>query len=197
MLFRSDVLERIASGEVTLAFRRWHKPPPADGSTLRTPIGVLVLERVQVVRERDVSEDDAKRAGAESRAALLASLPEDGALLRIELRLGGEDPRAVLRRTPLAEAELPALLERLAAMDRRARSPWTRHTLSLIAAHPGRVASQLAKQLSLDTALFKRRVRQLKELGLTESLEVGYRLSERGEALARALGASDASGPAQ
>lgn len=183
MLFRSQVLERIASGEVTLAFRRWHKPPPADGSTLRTPIGVLVLERVQVVRERDVTEDDAQRAGAASRAALLASLPEDGTLLRIELRLGSEDPRTVLRRTSLTESEVPALLERLAAMDRRAEAPWTRQTLALIAAHPGRSATLLAKRLSLDTARFKRRVRQLKELGLTESLEVGYRLSARGEAL--------------
>jgi len=183
MLFRGDVLERIASGEVTLAFRRWHKQPPANGSTLRTRIGVLVLERVQVVRERDVTDDDARRAGAESRAALLAALPEDGTLLRIELRLGGEDPRVALRTKPLRDDELPALLERLAAMDRRAVAPWTLQTLALIARHPGRVASQLAKQLSLDTALFKRRVRQLKELGLTESLEVGYRLSKRGEQL--------------
>jgi ribosomal protein S19E (S16A) len=34
---------------------------------------------------------------------------------------------------------------------------------------------------------FKARVRQLKELGLTESLEVGYRLSPRGRALLRRL----------
>jgi hypothetical protein len=31
--------------------------------------------------------------------------------------------------------------------------------------------------------LFKRRVRQLKELGLTESLDVGYRLSPRGRSV--------------
>jgi hypothetical protein len=38
-------------------------------------------------------------------------------------------------------------------------------------------------------APFKRRVRQLKELGLTESLEVGYRLSPRGRTvLARLVG---------
>lgn len=35
--------------------------------------------------------------------------------------------------------------------------------------------------------LFKRRVRQLKELGLTESLEVGYRLSPRGRAVLECL----------
>jgi ATP-dependent DNA ligase len=42
---------------------------------------------------------------------------------------------------------------------------------------------------------FKRRVRQLKELGLTESLEVGYRLSPRGDAALQWLVASPAAGP--
>ena len=37
---------------------------------------------------------------------------------------------------------------------------------------------------------FKRDVRRLKELGLTESLPVGYRLSPRGEAAARTPGTS-------
>ena len=32
---------------------------------------------------------------------------------------------------------------------------------------------------------FKQRVRRLKELGLTESLEVGYRMSPRGKAYLR------------
>ena len=36
-----------------------------------------------------------------------------------------------------------------------------------------------------DVAPFKRRVRRLKELGLTESFEVGYRLSPRGKCSAR------------
>ena len=31
--------------------------------------------------------------------------------------------------------------------------------------------------------MFKRDVRKLKELGLTESLEIGYRISPRGETL--------------
>jgi ribosomal protein S19E (S16A) len=41
----------------------------------------------------------------------------------------------------------------------------------------------LALQVDADVPSFKRRVRQLKELGLTESLEVGYRLSPRGRAV--------------
>ena len=40
-----------------------------------------------------------------------------------------------------------------------------------------------APQVETELPTFKRRVRQLKELGLTESLEVGYRLSPRGRAV--------------
>ncbi len=38
--------------------------------------------------------------------------------------------------------------------------------------------------------MFKRDVRKLKELGLTLSLRVGYRLSPRGEAFMEATGAT-------
>jgi hypothetical protein len=31
MLFRHDILQGIAEGRVTLAFRRWRRAPPADG----------------------------------------------------------------------------------------------------------------------------------------------------------------------
>ena len=41
--------------------------------------------------------------------------------------------------------------------------------------------------LELDKVKFKNNVRRLKALGLTESLEVGYRLSPRGAALLAAL----------
>ena len=48
---------------------------------------------------------------------------------------------------------------------------------------PGSRAADLARQLGRDKDWLKVHIRQLKELGLTESLEVGYRLSPRGEAL--------------
>ena len=43
-------------------------------------------------------------------------------------------------------------------------------------------APDLAARVGLDVPRFKRRVRQLKGLGLTISLDVGYRLSPRGKA---------------
>lgn len=81
-----------------------------------------------------------------------------------------------------------ALIARLDRFDRASsRGPWTRETLAIIGANPARRAADLAAALGRETAPFKRDVRKLKELGLTESLEIGYRLSPRGVALLESL----------
>jgi hypothetical protein len=178
MLFRQDILQGIADGRVTLAFRRWRKAPLAAGSTLRTPVGVLAIEGVSIVEEGDITADDLRRTGMSS-DALRASLAGDGTLLRIELRLVGDDPRVALREQPPAREELAAIVARLARLD-AATTPWTTQYLRLIDRQPATVARLLAPQVGSELPRFKRRVRQLKELGLTEGLEVGYRLSPRG-----------------
>ena len=50
------------------------------------------------------------------------------------------------------------------------------------AKRPATRAPELAAELGRETAPFKADVRKLKELGLTESLDRGYRLSPRGQA---------------
>ena len=182
MLFRHDILQGIAEGRVTLAFRRWRRTPPRDGATLRSPVGVLALERVTVVDEGDISADDIRRTGL-SAAELRASIAGEGTLLRIELRLAGEDPRLALRETLPTAADLDAVAARLARVDAASSSPWTTSYLQTIGSQPAVVARLLAPRVHAELPLFKRRVRQLKELGLTESLEVGYRLSPRGRAV--------------
>jgi DNA-binding IclR family transcriptional regulator len=52
--------------------------------------------------------------------------------------------------------------------------------LELIGERPATLAAELAAELGRERAPFKADVRKLKELGLTESLEKGYRLSPRG-----------------
>ena len=47
---------------------------------------------------------------------------------------------------------------------------------------PASRAPDLAESFGMETRPFKLRVRRLKELGLTESLRIGYRLSPRGKA---------------
>jgi hypothetical protein len=182
MLFRRDILRGIAAGRVTLAFRRWRRAPPADGSSLRSPVGVLCLDRVTVVDEGDITTDDVRRTGL-SPDELRASIAGEGTLLRIELRLAGDDPRIALRERLPERAELEAVVARLARMDAACPVPWTTRYLQLIADQRGIVSRVLAPQGDADVPRFKRRVRQLKELGLTESLEVGYRLSPRGRAV--------------
>jgi hypothetical protein len=103
--------------------------------------------------------------------------------VRIELRLDGEDPRIALRERLPEQAELETLIAKLAKIDAASAAPWTTRYLELIAGQPGVVSHVLAAQVDADVPPFKRRVRQLKELGLTESLEVGYRLSPRGRAV--------------
>lgn len=184
MLFRQDVMRRIAEGEVTLAFRRWRRPTVKAGGTLRTRVGVLAIESVEIVGEEEVTDADARRAGAADREALLAALPGEGALHRIEFTLAGPDPRVALRErsdlSPGERASIDARLDRLDAASRH--GPWTRTVLGLIAERPETRAPDLAASLGRETAPFKADVRKLKELGLTESLRIGYRLSPRGRA---------------
>ena len=74
-------------------------------------------------------------------------------------------------------------MARLDATSRR--GPWTERVLELIAVRPAVRAGDLADELGLERLPFKTDVRKLKALGLTESLEVGYRISPRGRAWLR------------
>ncbi len=53
----------------------------------------------------------------------------------------------------------------------------------MIDRHPAVVSTVLAAEMGVDRPVFKLDIRKLKESGLTESLEVGYRLSPRGKRL--------------
>jgi hypothetical protein len=192
MLLNRRALDGIAAGEVDLAFRRWKRPTVRAGGTLRTRAGVLAIEAVDPTSERRITAADARRAGFSSRADLLRSLRPEGRIYRIEFRRIGDDPRVALRETAeITPAEREDIDGRLARMDRARVEPWTRRLLELIAKRPETHAADLAASLGLEKTPFKRDVRKLKELGLTESLLVGYRLSPRGRAyLAGARGAS-------
>lgn len=183
MLFRRSVLDGIVAGDVTLAFRRWDRPRVRPGSRLRTAVGVLEIGAVTQVDPATVSASDVRAAGAADLREVLGTR-QDRPLFRIELRYAGGDPRARLREDVPDADELAAIRARLAEIDHRSRrEPWTRDLLLLIAEHPATRAPDLAAGVGRQTLPFKRDVRVLKELGLTESLAVGYRLSPRGRAL--------------
>jgi hypothetical protein len=147
---------------------------------------MVEVESVDVVDPSSVDAAQAREAGYASVGELLADLGGDPALpvYRIRLRLlDGPDPRDELARAAsLTEADVAAITARLARMDRSSsRGPWTGTVLGLIADRPGIVSTVLAEAMGWERQDFKRHVRRLKELGLTLGLEVGYRLSPRGE----------------
>lgn len=191
MLIRRPVLDAVAAGAVTVLFRRWDRPRVRPGGTQRTAVGVLEWTSVDAVAEADLTDDDARAAGFADLGALLAAQTGDGRLFRVGVRPAGPDPRVALRgRSRLSPRQRAELAERLDRLDRASRrGPWTGRVLELIADRPGVRAPDLAASLGLETLPFKRDVRKLKELGLTESLEVGYRLSPRGRAWLRARAA--------
>lgn len=192
MLLRMQTLEAIRVGRVTVQFRRWRRPTVRSGGTLRTPFGVLEIVEVAEVSLDAIGLEDARRAGYASREALVAELARrpEGTVYRIDLGGLSADPRVALRdRAELGDAEWDDVARRLAGFDRRSQTgAWTRDVLQVIAERPSVRAAELASALGEEKPRFKSRVRKLKALGLTESLEVGYRLSPRGVAVLRRLG---------
>ena len=186
MLFKRAILQRLIDGSATLAFRRWRKPTVRAGGRLTTELGVLAIDSVERVDDGALTEEAARQAGFESLAELQGLVRPDGDLYRIRLHYAGPDPRITLRDSAeLDEADLQGVVERLESIDRH--KAWVRPTLELIEQHPGRRAPDLAAELGREIQQFKANVRRLKALGLTESLEVGYRISKRGKAVLAAL----------
>lgn len=189
-MIRPAELDAIKAGTVDLAFRRWDRPRVRGGSRLRTRVGLLAVTSVDQVEVEDLTEEDARRAGAASLAALRAGLEAkaDRPAWRVGLQHAGADPRVLLRETIPTAGEIEDVRARLDRLDRASSSgPWTGMTIDLIDRNPERRAPELAVAAGRPTAEFKRDVRKLKELGLTESLDIGYRLSPRGEKVADAL----------
>lgn len=177
----------IAEGRITVSFRYWRSPQAKPGGRYQIrPYGGIEVDDVQVVDTSAISDADSRLAGFDDRDALLAELARTEragtTLYRVGFRFIGEleDPRATLREQELDDAAFMELARKLARMDAR-ESPWTATVLGLIRDRPGTRAGDLAPELGWETPRFKTQVRKLKAQGLTESLEVGYRLSPRGE----------------
>ena len=185
-MIRPAELAAIKAGTIDLAFRRWAKPRVVVGTRMRTGVGLIEVTSVEHVSVSSLRAEDARRAGAPSLAALkeaLAARSNDPAW-RIGLAYAGPDPREALRAAVPDAEEIAAINARLDRLDAASSyGAWTRETLDLIDRHPTVRAPDLAARVGRETADFKKDVRKLKELGLTESLAIGYLLSPRGEAV--------------
>jgi hypothetical protein len=187
MQMRPAELASIRAGDVDVAFRRWERPRVKVGTRMRTAVGLIEVTSVDRVPVRSLTAADARRAGAASLVALRQGLNRshpDRPVYRIGLRYAGVDPRQALREAVPSAAEIDTIVAGLDRLDRASPTgPWTRATLLLIDELPATRAPDLAQRMGRDTPSFKMNVRKLKERGLTESLDIGYRLSARGAAV--------------
>lgn len=148
---------------------------------------MLDITAVDIVSEAEIDDRQARAAGYESAAALVADLrgtPGDPVYRIAFSPVDEPDPRSVLAQSSaLSVDDRAEIARRLARLDGASSfGPWTAATLACIEAHPARRSDELAALLGRERAALKVDIRKLKNLGLTLSLERGYRLSPRGEA---------------
>jgi len=179
--------EPIERGQVTVLFRRWRRCQVVVGHTYRTAAGRLVVDSVDVVDPSTITDADVRRSGAPDADAVRTLLRGEPGLPTYRIAVhgaAGPDPRSTLAADgDLDDTAVAEIDRRLDRLDRASRNgPWTAETIGLIAEHPSTLAADLAALVGRDRDPFKLDVRKLKNLGLTESLAVGYRLSPRGRA---------------
>jgi hypothetical protein len=187
MLFQSRFHERIRTGEISCTVRFWLRPRVKVNGRYALGGGAIVVDRIREGRIDDITPALARRCGFSSVFDALKTA-KHGAGERVFVIDFHYDGNASARAKPSTDAvsadELAKLVERLAAMDSRSRGgAWTGATLRAIAARPAVLAAKLASALGRPRDEFKRDVRKLKNLGFTFSLEIGYRLTPKGEAL--------------
>ncbi|GAB3004228.1 hypothetical protein [Mycobacterium bourgelatii] len=192
MLLNRATAEGIANGSITLVLRRWDAPRAKPGGTQRTMAGTIRIDDVvEHSADYQVTEREARAAGYPDVATAQAELDRRPAkhtyLISVSF-LGADERPALAADDALTAADVAAIAARLDRLDAASDSgPWTRHYLRLIADNEAVRAPNLAAGEGLDVPRFKRRVRRLKELGLTISLDVGYRLSPRGRAFLKGI----------
>lgn len=203
MLFTAGARPGLESGAITVTFRRWKRPQVKAGGCYRVGSrhergGVwLVVDRVLPVPVGSITHADARRAGFADRAGLVGMLTRGGhdrspdtTVWRVDFhRVDPPAGPALAEQADLSTDEVDEIARRLDRLDASAgHGQWTRQVLWLIAERPATVSTVLAAEMGRERMAFKEDVRKLKRLGLTESLEVGYRLSARGRAFLEAIG---------
>jgi hypothetical protein len=183
-LFNARDHERVVRGDLTVTWRLWKYAHVRPGRVYPTGFGGgHAIDDVRAVRVTDITDADAQEAGLADAAALVelarahtgAQVSEDTILYRVRFHYVPELPAKPA--LPLEE-----ISRRLQRLDQNSRwGEWTEPALRLIEENPGVVSTVLAAEIGQPRPEFKTNVRKLKALGLTNSLEVGYELSELGQ----------------
>lgn len=184
MLFKGVHLQGIKSGEITMAFRKWHKASVKSGSLVHTSVGLIEIGKIEIVNENDITDKDAAQAGFMDKKQLFKSFTHNctGTIFKISVHYHAEDPRIKLReQTTLSEHQFNDLKARLKRLDRYSKQRyWTEKVLLTIKHNPKLHAIGIANLTGFEKEWLKLNIRKLKNLGLTISHQVGYELSPLG-----------------
>jgi hypothetical protein len=186
MLFQRRFHERIRSGEIRSTLRIWQRPHAKVGGRYRLGAGAVVVDKIRETTLDGVTAALARRCGFPSLVDALKTAKHGTGerVFVIDFHYDDAGARPKPATDVASPEELVEIAQRLEAMDRRAKlGAWTEATLRAIQARPGVLAARIARSLGRPRDEFKRDVRKLKNLGLTFSLEIGYRLTPKGEAL--------------
>ena len=185
MLFKVKDLQAIKNGDVHFAFRNWEKPRVKKGSIINTAVGQIRIENVEQITAGKISKKDLLLSGYKDLNKLLIQLKAKTSdpIYKIKVCYHGEDPRIAMRnRSTITDTEFQEIKTKLDRMDNRSASgPWTIKVLHLIDKHPHQRAQFLADTLNADKDKLKINIRKLKNMGLTQSHEIGYTISAFGK----------------
>lgn len=193
MQFTRDSHAAVADGSITVTIRLWKRPHAKVGGRYAVGSVVVEVDTIELMPFHAITDEDVRDAGAVDRDALRARaahagpIGDDTLVYRIEFHVIGakSDPKPI----PVDDDYIATIVVKLDRMDgRSAHGDWTRRVLQLIAGNPGTVSTELAPIAGRTRPEFKTDVRKLKALGLTESLETGYRLTAVGERVLDAAG---------
>jgi hypothetical protein len=186
MLFKTKFSALIKAKKIHTAIRKWTRPTVKENGTLITAAGQLRIVSVKKINYNEITDHEIIEAGYANRKELDHEINgrSAGEIYRIKFKLEGEDPRIKLREhEDLSGVELDALQKKFEALDARSKvKGWPLRILEAINKEPGMLAIEQAKKLGYEKIWFKFHVRKLKNLGLTISLERGYKISPRGKA---------------
>lgn len=161
--FTHDVHPAIADGSLTVTYRAWQRPQVRVGGKYAVGATTVRVTSMSLVPLDSVPEEHRRWVG------------DADPVWRVDFVRDEPDP-------PKPAYDVETLRTKLARMDERSHvGSWTRPTLEAIRDRPGVVSTELARSLGRERFEFKSDVRKLTALGLTESLEVGYRLTPLGE----------------
>jgi len=140
MLFKQVNLDGLKAGKVNLAFRKWKKPAAKEGSQIKTGIGLVEIGKIEIVKENQIKDVDAKNAGFDNAVQLIKklSLIDVGDIYKIQVRYHSPDPRIKLReQTNLTDKEFLILKQKLNQLDKRSKQGyWTENVLTAIKENP-------------------------------------------------------------